>query len=157
MYLDYDSYAQMGGELDPDVYERLTAKAERLIDRATHARLKAQASVPMCVKYCIMELIDAIQADESMGSMSAGREISSMSNDGVSVSFAASGATRLLVLLDTTRIFTPSARISSSHSGTPLSAQGFPCIESVLSISRTSAVTPFFSRNSLFIDKTFFK
>lgn len=92
MYLDYDSYAQMGGEIEPDVYERLAAKAERLIDRATHARLKAQASVPMCVKYCIMELIDAIQADESMGSMSAGREISSMSNDGVSVSFAAMAA-----------------------------------------------------------------
>lgn len=92
MYLDYDSYAQMGGELDPDVYERLAAKAERLIDRATHARLKAHATVPMSVKYCIMELIDAIQADESMGSMSAGREISSMSNDGVSVSFAAMAA-----------------------------------------------------------------
>ena len=88
MYLDYGSYAQMGGELDPDVYERLAAKAERLIDRATHARLKAQSTVPMSVKYCIMELIDAIQADESMGSMSAGREISSMSNDGVSVAYA---------------------------------------------------------------------
>ena len=92
MYLDYGSYAQMGGELEPDVYERLAAKAERLIDRATHARLKAQSSVPMSVKYCIMELIDAIQADESMGSMSAGREISSMSNDGVSVSFTAMAA-----------------------------------------------------------------
>ena len=92
MYLDYDSYAQMGGELEPDVYERLAAKAERLIDRATHARLKAESTVPMSVKYCIMELIDAIQADESMGSMSAGREISSMSNDGVSVSFAAMAA-----------------------------------------------------------------
>ena len=89
MYLDYGSYAQMGGELEPDVYERLAAKAERLIDRATHARLKAVSTVPMCVKYCIMELIDAIHADESMGSMSAGREISSMSNDGVSVSFTA--------------------------------------------------------------------
>ena len=92
MYLDYCSYVQMGGELDQYVYERMAAKAERLIDRATHARLKAQASVPMSVKYCIMELIDAIQADESMGSMSAGREISSMSNDGVSVSFAAMAA-----------------------------------------------------------------
>ena len=92
MYLDYGSYAQMGGELEPDVYERLAAKAERLIDRATHARLKAQSTVPMSVKYCIMELIDAIQADESMGGMSAGREISSMSNDGVSVSFTAMAA-----------------------------------------------------------------
>ena len=92
MYLDYGSYAQMGGELEPDVYERLAAKAERLIDRATHARLKAESTVPMSVKYCIMELIDAIQADESMGSMSAGREISSMSNDGVSVSFTAMAA-----------------------------------------------------------------
>ena len=92
MYLDYDSYAQMGGELEPDVYERLAAKAERLIDLATHARLKAQANVPDGVKYCIMELINAIQADESMGGMSAGREISSMSNDGVSVSFTAMAA-----------------------------------------------------------------
>ena len=92
MYLDYGDYAQMGGELEPDVYERLAAKAERLIDRATHARLKAQASVPDSVKYCIMELIDAIQADESMGGMSAGREISSLSNDGVSVSFTAMAA-----------------------------------------------------------------
>ena len=92
MYLEYGDYAQMGGELEPDVYERLAAKAERLIDRATHARLKAQASVPDGVKYCIMELIDAIQADESMGGMSAGREISSMSNDGVSVSFTAMAA-----------------------------------------------------------------
>ena len=91
MYLEYSDYAQMGGELEPDVYERLGAKADRLIDRATHARLKAHATVPMSVKYCIMELIDAIQADESMGSMSAGREISSMSNDGVSMSFASSG------------------------------------------------------------------
>lgn len=92
MYLDYGDYAQMGGELEPDVYERLAAKAERLIDRATHARLRSQASVPDGVKYCIMELINAIQADESMGGMSAGREISSMSNDGVSVSFTAMAA-----------------------------------------------------------------
>ena len=92
MYLEYSDYAQMGGELEPDVYERLAAKAERLIDRATHARLKAQASVPDGVKYCIMELINSIQADESMGGMSAGREISSMSNDGVSVSFTAMAA-----------------------------------------------------------------
>lgn len=92
MYLDYGDYAQMGGELEPDVYERLAAKAERLIDRATHARLKAQSAVPDSVKYCIMELINAIQADESMGGMSAGREISSMSNDGVSVSFTAMAA-----------------------------------------------------------------
>lgn len=92
MYLEYSDYAQMGGKLEPEIYDRYAAKAERLIDRATHMRLKALSNVPMSVKYCIMELIDAIQADESMGSMSAGREISSMSNDGVSVSFAASGA-----------------------------------------------------------------
>ena len=92
MYLDYGDYAQMGGELEPDVYERIAAKAERLIDRATHARLKAESTVPDGVKYCIMELINAIQADESMGGMSAGREISSMSNDGVSVSFTAMAA-----------------------------------------------------------------
>lgn len=92
MYLEYNDYAQMGGELEPDVYERLGAKAERLIDRATHGRLQRMAEVSKPVKYCIMELIGALQADESLGGMAAGREISSMSNDGVSVSFASSGA-----------------------------------------------------------------
>ena len=92
MYLEYSDYAQMGGELEPDVYERLGAKAERLIDRATHGRLQQMADVSKPVKYCIMELIGALQADESLGGMAAGREISSMSNDGVSVSFASSGA-----------------------------------------------------------------
>ena len=91
MYLKLDDYYALGGELEPDVYERLGAKADRLIDRATHGRLKAQDDVPKSVKYCIMELIGALQADESMGSMAAGREISSMSNDGVSMSFASSG------------------------------------------------------------------
>lgn len=92
MYLKLDDYYALGGELEPDVFERMGAKAERLIDRATHGRLKAQDDVPMSVKYCIMELIGALQADESMGNMVAGREISSMSNDGVSMSFASSGA-----------------------------------------------------------------
>lgn len=92
MYLEYSDYAQMGGELEPDVYERLVAKAERLIDRATHGRLQRMAEVSKPVKYCIMELIGALQADESLGGVAAGREISSMSNDGVSVSFASSGA-----------------------------------------------------------------
>ncbi len=92
MYLKLDDYYDLGGELEPDVFERMGAKAERLIDRATHGRLQRMAEVSMPVKYCIMELIGALQADESLGSMAAGREISSMSNDGVSMSFAASGA-----------------------------------------------------------------
>ena len=69
---------------------------------------------------------------------------------------AASGATRLFVLLDTTRILTPRARILPSHSSTPASAAGFPCMERVLSMSRTSAFTPFSVRNFSSICSTLF-
>ena len=90
MYLEYSAYAQMGGKLEPEIYERYAAKAEQLIDRATNMRLKSIQPIPNSARYCVMELVSAIQADESMGG--AGREISSMSNDGVSVSFAAMAA-----------------------------------------------------------------
>lgn len=92
MYLTIDEYRQMGGNAEADAFERLEAKAARLIDRATHGRLQAGYGIPNSVRYCMYDLIGAIQADESLGGVAAGREVSSMSNDGVSVSFAASGA-----------------------------------------------------------------
>lgn len=94
MYLSYGDYQSMGGMLEEAAFNRMEAKAERLIDRATHARLQSSYSVPNSVAYCTYSLISAIQADESLGGAAAGREVSSMSNDGVSVSFSATGGVR---------------------------------------------------------------
>lgn len=92
MYLTLDEYKQMGGEAESGEFARLEAKAARLIDRATHSRLESGYGIPNSVRYCMYDLICAIQADDGMGGAAAGREISSMSNDGVSVSFTAMAA-----------------------------------------------------------------
>ena len=85
-YLKYDDYEEMGGTLEEEIYPRHELRARRLIDRITHGRLKEEKTVRECVKYCMFELIGALAADEACGAQ--GREISSMSNDGVSMSFA---------------------------------------------------------------------
>lgn len=91
MYLTYNDYSDLGGTLDVDeeIYARFELKARRLMDRATRGRLASESPVRDCVKYCMLELIDAMYADEAFTAAYAGRDIASMSNDGVSVSFAA--------------------------------------------------------------------
>lgn len=92
-YLEFKSYAEMGGNLDSaDAYTRAEAKARRLIDRVTHNRLVDETPVRECVKYCMYYLISAIVADDNMNDIASGREIAAMSNDGVSVTFASGEA-----------------------------------------------------------------
>lgn len=89
MYLSYDEFEDMGGAIEEEeVFNRYEAKARIQIDRATFGRLRNAAELPESVKYCMFELIAAIQANESISGMGAGREVASMSNDGVSVTFA---------------------------------------------------------------------
>lgn len=89
MYLTYDEFSEMGGVIEEEaVFNRYEAKARVQIDRATFGRLRDEADIPESVKYCMYELISAIQANDSMAGLSAGREVASMSNDGVSVTFA---------------------------------------------------------------------
>ena len=40
MSLTYEEYAGMGGVLDAAAFNRLAAKAEKTVDRATHGRLE---------------------------------------------------------------------------------------------------------------------
>lgn len=87
MYLSYDEYADIGGTADKNSFVRMEVKARRIIDRATRNRLTAETPVRSCVKYCMYELIGAIASEDDLGGIAAGREIASMSNDGVSVSF----------------------------------------------------------------------
>ena len=90
MYLEYDDYEEMGGTIDEDSFPRYEARARMEINRATFGRLTGRepAAMPESVKYCMYDLISAIHAGESTGGMAAGRAVSSMSNDGVSMSFS---------------------------------------------------------------------
>lgn len=82
----------MGGGASESAFPRLEAKARAQLNRMTFGRIVGEEPVRENVKYCMFDLIGAMEAEESMGSIAAGREIASMSNDGVSVSFASAGS-----------------------------------------------------------------
>ena len=93
MYLTHEEWTRMGGDaLDAHLFARMELKARKLIDRVTRGRIAHESPVREAVKYCAFDLIGAMVSDEStLGS--SGREIASMSNDGVSVTYAtATGA-----------------------------------------------------------------
>lgn len=89
MYLDFNEFENMGGMVNEDSYPRYELKARRQIQRATFGRLTdSTAAIPESVKNCMFELISAIAADDAAGGIAAGRIVTGMSNDGMSVSFA---------------------------------------------------------------------
>jgi hypothetical protein len=87
MYLTHDEYTRMGGDMDAALFIRLEAKARKRIDAMTFGRLQGENDVRECVKHCMFELVQAMHEDEINVGFS-GREISSMSNDGISVTYA---------------------------------------------------------------------
>lgn len=89
MYLDYDEFLSMGGNatITDAQYVRLSMWADRIIDRMTHQRIAGESPVRKSVKYCAFDLIHAQYGDE-MTAGQTGREVASVSNDGVSVTFA---------------------------------------------------------------------
>lgn len=91
MYLTHDEYTRMGGDMDAALFIRLEAKARKRIDAMTFGRLQGENDVRECVKHCMFELVQAMHEDEINVGFS-GREISSMSNDGISVTYASSNS-----------------------------------------------------------------
>jgi hypothetical protein len=89
IYLDFTRYQELGGKLDQLEFNRAVMTACSKIDDLTFNRLRAffetaTADNPLMVKveYLAYELIER----KLIGSLD-GKEISSMSNDGRSVSF----------------------------------------------------------------------
>lgn len=87
MYLTYEEYLQMGGDMNDSLFPRFEMKARKRIDVMTFGRLQGESEVRECVKHCMFELVQALHEDETNVGFS-GREITSMSNDGVSVTYA---------------------------------------------------------------------
>lgn len=112
----------MGGSVeDENLYARLSSKAAQLIRRATHGRADPDALFPEAtslravslraggpavvaasatatdglatlVQNCAFELIELMAGEQELGSLAQGRDVASVSNDGVSVSFAPGGS-----------------------------------------------------------------
>lgn len=89
-YLTFYDYKNMGGTItDVLVFERYMSRASAFITRMTHGRVLNESPVRDAVKNAAFDLVSVIYADAQNGA--DGREIASMSNDGMSVSYV-SGA-----------------------------------------------------------------
>lgn len=91
-YCTYDQYTASGGALDKAAFSPLVVRASRLIDRFTFGR--AERHVAVCAS-CAVALADAcIQTIDAMNAAQSACTppgVTSVSNDGVSMTFT-SGA-----------------------------------------------------------------
>jgi len=91
MYLTYAEYtaAPFNGTLDEAAFTLLEYQAGKIIDLATHERAADEDPVRVAVKYAAYELISLLAAQAEADKAAAGG-ISSMSNDGVSITYGSS-------------------------------------------------------------------
>lgn len=93
MYLTYAEYSAspFNGELEEETYTLLEYRARKAIDLATHNRIADETPVRDAVKYAMFELITLLAASADAEKAAAGG-ISSMSNDGVAITYGGAGA-----------------------------------------------------------------
>lgn len=73
--------------MDIMLFERLSFKAESILDELTFNRLKGDGTPRQGVSYALFELVNMLISDLS----SEGRNVASVSNDGVSVTYGDGG------------------------------------------------------------------
>jgi len=94
-YLTYEQYEEYGGTLDEEVFAQLAFEAKAQIDWRTFNRLHNETEIPEAVKRCMYYLIQllstqlsyVVPALESSNDSTGGAQITSQSNDGVSISY----------------------------------------------------------------------
>lgn len=91
-YLTYDEYEQMGGQLSEAAFSALEFRASKAVDTLTHGRVMNEQPVRTAVKQAVYALIGTMHMDDENASAYGGRDVQSMSNDGVSVTFSAAAA-----------------------------------------------------------------
>lgn len=91
MYLSYEDYVKLGGTLDEPSFNRIQFKVQKEIDYATFGRVKDEVPVRESVKMLCFELIEIEKGEMltsgSQSDQTSDKNISSVSNDGFSVSF----------------------------------------------------------------------
>ena len=88
MMLEYAEYQSRGGTVEENAFRMLEMRAEKMVDRLTHGRLRGEKPPRECVKAAVFALIGAMQQEDEHG----GRAVQQVSNDGISVRYAPSGA-----------------------------------------------------------------
>lgn len=83
MYLTYEEYRAMGGDVPEAAFGPLCASAGGRIDRLTHERVKGLEAVPEAVKMAVFALIHRAESEEGDGARMA-----SFTNDGMSMTYA---------------------------------------------------------------------
>ena len=83
MYLTYDEFEAMGGTLAEEVFQRLEMRARGYLDRVTMGRLQKENPLRESAKHAMFSLVNVMAEDAQHG----GREIQSLTNDGVSVKY----------------------------------------------------------------------
>ena len=82
--LTYARYQQLGGELAEAVFSPLEMRASKVVDALTHGRARRESPPREAVERAVFALVSAMNAEEVEG-----REVTSLVNDGVSVTYAA--------------------------------------------------------------------
>ncbi|MDR2046527.1 MAG: hypothetical protein LBP79_01250 [Clostridiales bacterium] len=86
-YLSYTEYRNLGGNLDVAAFTRQIFRAEKKVDIHTVGRLIREPEISVTVKACLRRLVDYMHTTD--GAESGGKTVSAVSNDGVSVTYAA--------------------------------------------------------------------
>lgn len=90
MYLTYEEYQNMGGELDASSFSPLEYESEVKVDYYTFNRLKADTQYSDRVKACVFKIIEYLNVYEDYYKTVTNINspvIASQSNDGVSISY----------------------------------------------------------------------
>ena len=97
MYLTYEEYINLGGELEQSTFSQLEFEARAYVDWYTFGRLKNEKTLPDAVKTLMVYLINLIIEKHKALNLSANgianistnpnKEIVSQSNDGVSTTY----------------------------------------------------------------------
>ena len=86
MLLTFEEYVEMGGVIDNElIYNRHAYRAEGILNAMTHGRVADVVPPIPQVQYALLALIEAIYAE--YGSGADGRQIASVSNDGMSLNY----------------------------------------------------------------------
>jgi hypothetical protein len=86
-YLSYAEYRNLGGNLDVAAFTRQIFRAEKKVDRQTFGRLLNADEISVTVKACLSRLVDYMNLTD--GAENDGKKVAAVSNDGVSVTYAA--------------------------------------------------------------------
>lgn len=130
MYLTYMEYLTLGGSLDESEFLRTEWKAAKLVDKYTFGRLKQDYKFSSAVKMTIFELISMVVKKDNaiiQPDNNSSNDISSFSNDGVSVTLNKETVSQFLENFNTRILEVIKTNLAgeTNQNGAPLLYRGY--------------------------------